>query len=559
MKEEEKQKLKKIFRGFIVTRNKAATHTYDKAKNLEEVQGFEEYAGLLKEEYLILDVDNNEQAEKIFEIVKKEKINCRVVRTVRGKHFYFRDSKRVKKSSTNIMIACGCVCDIKLGRKNGYCIVKMAGKMRKVEYDMGVEYDPLPIFFHPTSYRKTKFLGMKDGDGRNQALFEYILALLNHGYNRKEIKDILRIINKYIFAESLDEEEMAKITRDEAFKKGEKKKSGQKHEKKIHNKEKIAEEIIRERKLIKIRDDIYVYESGIYTNEKIKLEKNIFAHIPHFGPLQRQEILDVIRYILDGNEKEIDTKYIPFQNGLYDTEKNELIPHTPNIITTNKVEWDYNPDSYSEEIDESLDKLANRNKEIRANLEELIGYIFYKGERTRTEKAIILKGEGNNGKSSFISLLQAILGLKNYSSVPFQQLGHRFKGIRLKDKLANITDEIGSNNIKDPMLFKTLVTRGVVENEWKGRNSINFRNYARLIASCNKIPRMGSVEESKAIIRRLYIIPFRHVFKSGEIPPKGTKKNIEYLIKLGIAGLQRMFLQKGFTTSEKVAKFLAYL
>src|SRR5690606_419062 len=60
--------------------------------------------------------------------------------------------------------------------------------------------------------------GMKDGDGRNQALFEYILIMQSKGYNRDQIRKTLRIINNFVFAEPLSEEELNVVFRDEAFK-----------------------------------------------------------------------------------------------------------------------------------------------------------------------------------------------------------------------------------------------------------------------------------------------------------------------------------------------------
>lgn len=58
---------------------------------------------------------------------------------------------------------------------------------------------------------------MDAGDGRNQALFNYILTLQSADFEKEEARDCLRMINKYVLKEPLAEDELDVIMRDEAF------------------------------------------------------------------------------------------------------------------------------------------------------------------------------------------------------------------------------------------------------------------------------------------------------------------------------------------------------
>ena len=58
------------------------------------------------------------------------------------------------------------------------------------------------------------------------------------------------------------------------------------------------------------------------------------------------------------------------------------------------------PDAYSEIVDKTLNKLACGDKQIRALLEELIGFTFYR--RNELRKAFILVGDKSNGKSTYL-------------------------------------------------------------------------------------------------------------------------------------------------------------
>ena len=60
---------------------------------------------------------------------------------------------------------------------------------------------------------------METGDGRNQKLFNYILTLQANDFTKEEAKECIKIINKYILLDPLDEKELDTILRDDAFQK----------------------------------------------------------------------------------------------------------------------------------------------------------------------------------------------------------------------------------------------------------------------------------------------------------------------------------------------------
>ena len=84
------------------------------------------------------------------------------------------------------MLACGIVVDIKLGRKNGLECLKFEGTERSIVYD-GAPYQSLPLYFKPIS-RMVDFAQMQDGDGRNPALFSYILTLQDEGFTVEQVR-----------------------------------------------------------------------------------------------------------------------------------------------------------------------------------------------------------------------------------------------------------------------------------------------------------------------------------------------------------------------------------
>ena len=62
-----------LFRGYVPTRNKQCLEKFkgvEKLKTRSEVQDLDEYAGILGEETILIDVDDAETSELLFRIVQ---------------------------------------------------------------------------------------------------------------------------------------------------------------------------------------------------------------------------------------------------------------------------------------------------------------------------------------------------------------------------------------------------------------------------------------------------------------------------------------------------------
>ena len=237
----------------------------------------------------------------------------------------------------------------------------------------------------------------------------------------------------------------------------------------------------------------------------------MIRHISNLSRAKRTEVLTYLE-ILANEEKHKDyANYIAFRNGLYNIDTDELIDFTPDIIITNKINYDYDPDAECELVDKTLDKLACNDESVRMLLEECIGYCFYR--RNELRKSFILTGEKENGKSTFLAMVEHLLGRDNTASLDLKELGDRFKTAELVNKLANIGDDIGDEFIPNPAVFKKLSSGNPINVERKGKDPFDFSSYAKLLFSANNIPRIK--DKSGAVISRLVIRPFDARFAFG--------------------------------------------
>lgn len=548
-----------IFRGYVKTKNKACMQKFangEKLLTLEQAQQLEEYAGILADGIILVDIDNNEQSEILMDIVEELQLNCRVYQTTRGRHFYFKNDG-VRKCGTHLKLACGLEADIKLGSKNSYAILKFDNKERFIEWEEeNNTLDPLPKFLLPVK-TDTDFLNMGNGDGRNQAMFNYILTLQNHGLSKDEIKNTLKLINCYILKEPLKKSELETIMRDESFPEVQATNFYTNKGKFKHDE--FARFLVEEHKIIKINGQLHIYMDGIYKLGYQEIEAEMIEHISDLTKQKRSEVMSYLNLLIRDNTRSSDAEFIAFKNGIYNIDTGDFLDFNPDIIITNKIDFNYDPGAYSEIADKTLNKLACHNEQIRMLLDEVIGYTFYR--RNELRKAFILTGDKHNGKSTYLDMITTLLGNENTVALDLKELGDRFKTAQLFGKLANIGDDIGDEFIANPAIFKKVVSGDRVNAERKGQDPFDFAPYAKQLFSANSIPRIK--DKSGAVLDRLIIVPFDASFSKSDpdfdpyIKYKlRDDKVMEYLIQIGLKGLRRVLDNQAFTISKKVTENL---
>ena len=549
-----------LFKGYVPTKDKKCTMTFkgkssEELLNLRDASTLNEFAGILNDDTILIDVDDFDQSEILMQIVEDKQLACRVYRTTRGKHFLFKNGGRCEKNWIKQKLACGLQSDGKLGSRTSYSILKFDGKAREIIYDIYADedYDTVPMWMLPIR-SKIDFLTMDEGDGRNQSLFNYILRLQSNGFSKDDVRECITIINKYVLKKPLEEKELASILRDEAFK------TPSFYDGKTFLHDKFGLYLISEYNIIKIGGVLHYFKNGVYVPANI--EGLMIKHIQNLKQNQRKEVVAFMMAYITENTPVSSANFIAFKNGIYDLAADTLEPFSKDKIMTNLIHWNYNPDAYSELADDVLNKLACNDKKIRLLLEEVIGYTFYR--RNELRKAFMLKGKRHNGKSTFLDMLAQLLGEDNVSALDLGDLSHEYKSAGLFGKLANLGDDIEDEFIPSAGTFKKIVSGDRINANVKFAAPIEFNPYCKLIFSGNTIPRLGRGRDSDAIIDRLIIVPFNASFNKGTegFTPfikyqLRSEECMEYLVKIGIEGLKRVLAENAFTTTDSMDEALS--
>ncbi|PEF99667.1 DNA primase family protein [Bacillus toyonensis] len=538
-----------MYKGYLKGNGKhAASKFKDGAKLLSYHTARKEdsFVGILDDEYIMVDVDDIAEAETLLDIIEDKNMNCSVLETTNGMHFYFKGyditANKIKWFS-NV----GILCDYKLGIKNTADPLKIDGKTRKWVRKC-TEHDSLPSWLYPYNKKNPNLTKMGEGDGRNDKLFTYILKLQSQGMAKNDIKETISIINNYILEEPVTQGELNVILRDEAFMKE------SFYIKGSFQHEKFGDFLINEHHICKVTNVLHIYKDGVYSDKQEDIEEAMIRHIPALKRMQRQETIAYLQ--LKAKHKNFaSTKYVVVKNGVFNLETWQLEDFTPEIITRNKIPVAYIPGAYYEVTDKTFNKIAVNDKKVRAILEEILGYILFR--RNEFAATFILTGDGSNGKSSYLKIIRKLIGSDNASSLDLNELDQRFKTAELFGKLANIGDDIGKGYIKESSIFKKLSTGETLNVERKGKDPFDFTNYAKLIFSANEMPRINDF--SDGLGRRLQIVPFKAKFtpNDDDYDPFITDKllsdeSMQYVLNLALKSLKRLLVEKKFTKSKAV-------
>lgn len=528
---------------FIILNNdKTPKHSLDEPKTFDEVKDLDSLAILVDEPYVMLDLDDAFEYLTLKKIIQAEKVKCRIMKTTRGGHFWFKSIEPLKNlvhANTPLTLTV----DVRSHGKKSLAKVKQDGEWREWEH-WDEEVDDIPFWLRPLQH-KYRFMNSKEGDGRNADLFSYIITLTNAGITKEQTKHIYHLINTYLFADKLPSEELNTILRDEAF---------DKIKPAFFDKRRFMHDVFskyfkNDNKVYVKNGRLFMYDDGYYSDNTKIIEKRMIQYIPELSKMQRREVMDYLKLIANDP---INTSmyHVVCKNGLLDIRDCTVGKFTSEIFLANKINAAYHPDAYSPEMDRTLNKISCGDKDLRMLIEEMIGYCLI--QTAKFQKAFILYGDGSNGKSTLLDAVIALLGDNNVSSLSLKELNHNFKLSEITSKMANIGDDISDEYLTDSSIFKKLVTGEEITVDKKNEQPYKIRNYAKMIFAANNLP--NTMDKSNGMIRRLSIIPFNAVFSKNDpdydpfiIDKLISEEGLNYLLKVAVDGIRRVFANNKFT------------
>lgn len=231
-------------------------------------------------------------------------------------------------------------------------------------------------------------------------------------------------------------------------------------------------------------------------------------------------------------------KKMNFLNGTLDIETFDFLPHDKEVGFRYVLPYNYEPSAKAPRFEAMLAKLTCGDKAMAQVLLEYMGYAL-SNDDCWTQKALLMVGEGSNGKSTLVNILKELAGKGNYSSLTIDDLNRsEYNRQIFEGKLFNFSEETPTKALMDNSLFKTLVTGGEVQVRSPYKEPYFIQNNAKLIFSCNALP--SAVDTSWGFYRRLIIVPFNATFAQTD---KDFDPHIEAKIKKELAGIFNLCME----------------
>lgn len=261
------------------------------------------------------------------------------------------------------------------------------------------------------------------------------------------------------------------------------------------------------------RDTLYVYvaEDGTYEPHgesfiESEAERLLGAVVNN---QRAKEIVGKIerKSLVRPGELTSDPHRMVVENGIVDLHTGELDPHTPEEYHRTSLAIPYDADAECPRIDEFFHEIVG-DGDVRT-LYQLVSHCIYK--EYIEEKAAMLLGDGQNGKSVYLSLLSEFLGTYNVSRRSLQDFSENdFAANNLQGKLANLHPDMASEAVDELGVFKQLTGRDTLVADVKYERPIQFENHATLVFAANRMPKMG--EDTHALWRRWIYVNFPYTF-----------------------------------------------
>lgn len=309
--------------------------------------------------------------------------------------------------------------------------------------------------------------------------------------------------------------------------------------------------------------EIYVYNGSYYEPiGKGILEQRVNYYLDDKTTKHRkQEVIDFIKNQEYVKREDLNppTNLINVKNGIYNIDTGEIEPHTPDYYFLSEIPINYDPKAKIDKIQRFHEDLLNI-EDINI-IQEFFGDCLHRDYRFK--KALQLVGKTNTGKTQELGLLERFIGEKNTSNITLHDIcKDKYATAELYGKHANISGDIGSQSLRQVQMFLMTTGGDRIRAQKKYGQPFNFKNYAKLLFSCNIIP--DTEVKTNAYYGRWLVLEYDNQFDEETRNPNiideiTTEKEMSGLFNWAIEGLLQLIDQRGYSPHRALEEVKEYM
>lgn len=269
---------------------------------------------------------------------------------------------------------------------------------------------------------------------------------------------------------------------------------------------------------------VYDYDTGIYKEGENFINKCISTIEDRYDALKYKRVHNRIKADLELSYVDRTPYLKAVENGIFNEYTKQLEAFHPKYFFVSKIATKYNMDAIENyepikneyfDFDEWLNSIACYDSELVTLLWQVINEALNPNATRR--KAVILLGNGLNGKGTFQEMLRNLIGTHNVSGLKvhqFQGKNDQFSLEALEHAICNIGDDVGLKPLDEIDVIKSIISGDRITFNRKGKSYMDYTFKLLLIFSANDLPPIK--EKTEATLDRLLIVPFNANFKGEE-------------------------------------------
>ncbi|EMA49258.1 DNA primase family protein, partial [Halococcus thailandensis] len=325
---------------------------------------------------------------------------------------------------------------------------------------------------------------------------------------------------------------------------------------------------------VRVRRDngtLWAYDGGIWKPEgerALRYAARKALGAMEYGPkvfnILKEQARSDPRAEVEADEFGVETGTVAVENGLVDLQAaadgqgtDARLDLRPEDHALTQLPVEYDPSAEYDEWDALVEEWAEDDKADA--LQEYVGYCLHVGELP-IHRALLLVGDGANGKGTFLAVVRALLGPENTSSTELQTLANEKDAVAdFYGSLANIDDDLSSRKLGTGLgMFKKLVAGDRVRARRLYQDGFEFDAVGKHLYAANEVPEVDVPDDDEAFWRRWLLVEFPNYYPPNDRDPelRGRLTEPEALsgvLNWAIEGWQRLQDQGYFTNEERLA------
>ncbi len=273
---------------------------------------------------------------------------------------------------------------------------------------------------------------------------------------------------------------------------------------------------------------MYYTENGWYENAEEFIEDVCLNIAPHLDEKKLKEVNRLFKAKTGKPIMECDNpNYVPLKDGIFDKEHydqvGELIPYHSNMVITTPLETTFNPHATNPNItiegeafnvEDWMLEIAGGSEDIKELLWKVISASLHP-YRPYNKAVLLYSPFGNNGKGTFIQLLENLIGESATLHMAIEEFSERFLPIEMLSSRLIVGDE---SNVDDffskAKNFKLAVTGDAINVEQKYKNKVAMNFHGLIVECVNSLP--STKDKTDSFYRRLLVVPMTARFEGKE-------------------------------------------